>query len=146
MIQALFTMAAAVSIWQSHQGSIASDRGNPSWTNALSFVCLGFMSASMGLQGIMGKRVNSQFATTSSFLQNTISLLQLTFFFFSAVVLTTVWCEFMADPKLFQLRKHVISRDHKFIAVVALFIGGFVGRAILGKYNPLPPFLSCLGN
>lgn len=111
-IQTLFTMAAALCIWKSGQPSTASDRDIPAWTNALSFVTVGFMSASMGLQGIMGKRVNTQFATT--------------------IVLTTVWCELMADPKLFQLRR-VVSRDHKVIGIVALFVGGFAGRAILEK-------------
>jgi hypothetical protein len=67
MLQALFTMAAAVVIWQSGESDFAADRGTPSWTNALSFVCIGFMSASLGLQGIMGKRVNTQFATTSTY-------------------------------------------------------------------------------
>jgi len=112
MIQAIFTMAAAIAIWKSGQGSIADDRGDPAWTGALSFVCLGFMSAAMGLQGIMGKRVNTQFTTT--------------------IVLTTVWCEFMADPKLFAM-KRIQSRDHKLIAILVLFIGGFVGRAILDQ-------------
>ena len=64
LIQALFTMAAAVTAWQGGQGSVAADRGDPAWTNAVSFVALGFASASIGLQGIMGKRVNTQFATT----------------------------------------------------------------------------------
>jgi len=77
-------------------------------------VGLGWMSASIGLQGIMGKRVNSQFATT--------------------VVLTTIWCELMADPKAFQLRR-VISRDHKLLSVFALFFGGFVGRALIDKLD-----------
>jgi len=109
-IQALFTMAAAICVWQSGQGSIASSRGDPAWTNATAFAAIGFASASLGLQGIMGKRVNTQFATT--------------------IVLTTVWCELMADPKLF-VRRAVISRDHKILAVFALFVGGFVGRAIV---------------
>lgn len=64
-IQALFTMAASIAAWKSHQGSVAELRGDPAWTNALTFVAIGFMSASLGLQGIMGKRVNTQFATTS---------------------------------------------------------------------------------
>lgn len=66
-IQALFTMAAALCVWQSDQGDYANGRGDPSWTNALTFACIGFMSASIGLQGIMGKRVNTQFATTSAY-------------------------------------------------------------------------------
>ena len=49
---------------------------------------------------------------------------------FPIVVLTTVWCELMADPKLFVARR-VAARDHKFIAVTALFVGGFCSRAIL---------------
>jgi len=110
-IQTLFTMAAAIAIWKSHQGSVADSRANPAWTNVLSFVCVAFMSASMGLQGIMGKRVNTQFTTT--------------------VVLTTTWCELMADPKLFDIRRIVISRDHKILAIVSLFLGGFLGRVFL---------------
>lgn len=47
-----------------------------------------------------------------------------------SVVLTTVWCELMADPNLFRL--HLVkSRDMKFIAVGVLFLGGLVGRLIL---------------
>jgi hypothetical protein len=37
----------------------------------------------------------------------------------------------MADPKLFEFRKLVRSRDHKIIAIAALFVGGFASRAIL---------------
>ncbi|KZT20879.1 hypothetical protein NEOLEDRAFT_1158450 [Neolentinus lepideus HHB14362 ss-1] len=110
MIQALFTMAAAVCIWQSGNASVASDRGDPAWTAPLAYVALGFMSASLGLQGIIGKRVNGQFATT--------------------IVLTTIWCELMADPKLFN-KSWVITRDHKIVAIICLFLGGFIGRAIL---------------
>jgi hypothetical protein len=109
-IQVLFTMAAAILIWRSGQGPIASDRGDIAWTNAKAFASLGFISASLGLQGIMGKRVNTQFATT--------------------IVLTTVWCELMADPKLFSLGK-VKTRDHKIIGIAALFLGAFLGRALL---------------
>ncbi|KAI0037230.1 hypothetical protein K488DRAFT_39447 [Vararia minispora EC-137] len=110
-LQALFTMAGAIVLWRSGQGSVASDRGDPSWTNALSYVGLGFISASMGLQGIMGKRINTQFATS--------------------IVLTTVWCELMADPKLFNLRQIVTTRDHKVLGIFALFLGGFLSRAAL---------------
>ncbi|KAJ3531895.1 hypothetical protein NM688_g7506 [Phlebia brevispora] len=66
-LQCLFTMSAALCIWKSHEGSVSDARADPAWTNALSFVTIGFMSASMGLQGIMGKRVNTQFTTTSAF-------------------------------------------------------------------------------
>jgi hypothetical protein len=69
-IQALLTMAAALTIWQSNQGSIGTNRGDIAWSNALAFASLGFISASLGLQGIMGKRVNTQFATTSKLSRN----------------------------------------------------------------------------
>jgi MFS family permease len=65
LIQALFTMASAIALWKSGQGSVASSRADPVWSNAGAYACLGLMSVSMGLQGIMGKRVNAQFATTS---------------------------------------------------------------------------------
>lgn len=66
MLQCLFTMAAAVCIFRSHEPSVSDARSNPAWSNALSYVTIAFMSASMGLQGIMGKRVNTQFTTTSA--------------------------------------------------------------------------------
>ncbi|KAF9220817.1 hypothetical protein BS17DRAFT_786621 [Gyrodon lividus] len=112
-IQTVFTTMAAVTIWKSGQGSVADSRDDPAWNNALSFVCIGFMSASMGLQGIMGKRMNTQFTTT--------------------VVLTTTWCELMTEPKLFEFRRLVAARDHKVMAIAALFLGGFTGRALLDK-------------
>lgn len=65
-LQALLTAAAALCIWQSGQNSIGSDRGAPAWTNALSFVCVGLVSASLGLQGVMGKRVDTQFSATGT--------------------------------------------------------------------------------
>ncbi|KAK7446642.1 hypothetical protein VKT23_014336 [Stygiomarasmius scandens] len=111
-IQTLFTMAAAITVWQSGSLSIAGDRGNPSWTNALSYVALAFMSASLGLQGIMGKKLNTQFTTT--------------------VVVTTVWVELVTDPNLFK-RKRVKTRDHKLIAASSLFIGAFFSRALLAQ-------------
>ena len=59
-------MAAALSLWDSGQGSLASARSEPAWGNAGTYARLSLMSASMGLQGIMGKRMNTQFATTSA--------------------------------------------------------------------------------
>ncbi|KAJ6572085.1 hypothetical protein B0H19DRAFT_1132514 [Mycena capillaripes] len=112
-VQVLLTMAAALVIWKSGQGSIAAVRGDPSWTNTLTFVGLAFMSASLGVQGIVGKRLNTQFTTT--------------------IVLTTVWVELVTDPRLFNIRQKVITRDHKLIAAVALFGGAFAGRAILAQ-------------
>ncbi|KAF8799762.1 hypothetical protein BYT27DRAFT_7176191 [Phlegmacium glaucopus] len=112
-IQALFTMASAIAFWKAEQPSISNARDDPAWTNALTFVGLAFMSASLGVQGILGKRLNTQFGTT--------------------IVLTTVWVELMSDPRLFRLRQRVMTRDHRLIAAVSLFLGAFVGRSILGQ-------------
>jgi len=109
-IQALFTMAASILLFKAGQSSFNTH--GATWTGPLGFAALAFASASMGLQGIMGKRVNTQFTTT--------------------IVLTTVWCELMAEPKLFRASL-VRSRDLKVAAVSALFVGGFVGRALLDK-------------
>jgi MFS family permease len=114
-IQALFTMAAAVAIWQSHEASVANTPAHPVWTNVLSFACVGFMSASMGLQAIMGKRINTQFTTT--------------------VVLTSTWCELIADPKLFDIQRIITSRDHKIMAIASLFLGGCIGRVLVNNFG-----------
>ncbi|KAF8510659.1 hypothetical protein BU17DRAFT_77645 [Hysterangium stoloniferum] len=111
-IQALFTMVASILLFKAGQSSFNTH--GPTWTEPLGFAALGFASASMGLQGIMGKRVNTQFATT--------------------IVLTTVWCELMAEPKLFRASL-VRSRDLKVIAVASLFVGGFAGRALVDKFG-----------
>ncbi|KAJ8095419.1 hypothetical protein PM082_023189 [Marasmius tenuissimus] len=112
-------MAAAVTIWQSGAPEIATERSTPAWMTRLTFVCLVCMSASLGLQGIMGKRLNTQFTTT--------------------INPTTVWVELFTDPSLFNvnLRQKIISRDHKLIAVFSLFIGAFVCRAIVGPSGTL---------
>ena len=66
-IQVLFTMVAAIAVWKSGQVSIVDEQADPAWTNTLTFVCLAFMIASLGLQGIMGKQLNTQFTATSEF-------------------------------------------------------------------------------
>ncbi|KAK0203594.1 hypothetical protein DFS33DRAFT_1260338, partial [Desarmillaria ectypa] len=128
-LQALLTMAASATIYKSNMRSIADERADPSWTNVLAFACIAFMSASLGVQGILGKRLNTQFTTTSESLPLVYITLILILF---VVVLTTVWVELVTDPQLFNFRKMIKSRDHKLIAAASLFIGAFVGRAILG--------------
>jgi hypothetical protein len=132
-LQALFTMIAAIAIWKSGQPSVAVSRGDPAWTNLLSFVCVAFMSASLGLQGIMGKRLNTPFGTTRTscrtrmitmrgheMMEHVLSIL---------VVLTTIWCELFAEPRLFS-RRRVNVRDYKILGASCIFLGGFVGRAL----------------
>jgi len=112
-LQALLTMASAIAFWKAGQPGIADERDDPAWTNVLSFVGLAFMSMSLGLQGILAKRLNTQFGTT--------------------IVLTTIWVELTTDASLFKIGKKVKSRDHKLLAAGALFLGAFAGRAILGQ-------------
>ncbi|KAF8189322.1 hypothetical protein BJ912DRAFT_1105452 [Pholiota molesta] len=78
--KALFTMAAAIAFWKAGQPSISNARDDPAWTNTLTFVGVAFMSASLGVQGILGKRLNTQFGTT--------------------IVLTTVWRVMTRDHRL----------------------------------------------
>ena len=65
-LQALFTTVAAITAWRSGQASVSPARGEAAWTDAATFAALGFTSASMGLQAIMGKRMNTEYATTGA--------------------------------------------------------------------------------
>jgi hypothetical protein len=67
LVQALLTMAAAIVIWKSGESSVAGSREDPAWTNVLTFVGLTFISLSLGLQGVQGKRLDTHFGTTSAF-------------------------------------------------------------------------------
>jgi hypothetical protein len=90
-LQALFTMAASIAIWKSGQPDVAVSRADPAWTNLLSFVGVAFMSASLGLQGIMGKRLNTPFSTTSA-CHNPLSWCFLQLISHSIVcLLTSIW-------------------------------------------------------
>ncbi|KWU41830.1 hypothetical protein RHOSPDRAFT_22260, partial [Rhodotorula sp. JG-1b] len=109
-IMALLTMAASLCAHFSGDASVAEYRTEASWSNAKGMAALGFASASLGLQGIVAKRLNSQFGT--------------------AVVLTTVWVELVNDPKLFAL-KLVKSRDHRLLAVLFTFLGGMCSSGIV---------------
>jgi len=49
------------------------------------------------------------------------------------VPLTTLWVELGSDPRLFKLRHKIATRDHKTLAIIAFFIGGFCGRALAAQ-------------
>ncbi|KAJ8518226.1 hypothetical protein ONZ45_g4672 [Pleurotus djamor] len=112
LIQTLFTMGASIAVWKINQAI-----NNPSqhslieetfgWTDIHTFLCVGFVSASLGLQGIIARRLNTQFAAT--------------------IVLTTVWIELMADPSLFHCHRKSVSRDHKLIFLGSIFLGALSG-------------------
>jgi len=120
LIQAGFSLAACLTAYYSGQGSFAGYRGSPTWTSPLGFAALGFASASMGLQAHLGTRLGSQFATT--------------------VVLTTIWVQFMGEPKLFSPHAPIKPRDYKALAIIMLFIGGLVGRALDGTIGAANTF------
>jgi Protein of unknown function (DUF1275) len=50
-------------------------------------------------------------------------------------VLTTIWCELVADPELFHWAR-VPRRDRKLIGAVFIFCGGFIGRALVDQIGP----------
>ncbi|EIW73015.1 hypothetical protein TREMEDRAFT_37110 [Tremella mesenterica DSM 1558] len=109
-IQVLLTIAGTLCAHFSEQNGVALDRDHPSWTNALGMLALAFLSATIGLQGIVGKRVGSPMNTT--------------------VVLTTTWVELFNDPLLLSLRP-TPSRDIRAAGVFMVFVGSFCARAIL---------------
>ncbi|EJD44874.1 hypothetical protein AURDEDRAFT_114228 [Auricularia subglabra TFB-10046 SS5] len=111
LASAFMTLAGCLFANASQDGVFASDRGDPAWTDVFGYVALGCISASMGLQAVMGTRLGSHFATS--------------------VVLTTIWVQIMSDPKLFSLNRRSIARDSRLLAVLFLLIGGIVGRALM---------------
>ncbi|TRM60330.1 hypothetical protein BD626DRAFT_407694 [Schizophyllum amplum] len=117
MLQALLTMAAGVAGWKSNQGypGISDDRfqAGPAWDDAVSFICLGFISASMGLQGIQAISV--------------------------AVPLTTTWCELVASRVYFAYTNGIrpetngrlvfnVLHDRFYLSAGALMARGLVFR------------------
>ncbi|KAI6037636.1 hypothetical protein EDC04DRAFT_2133459 [Pisolithus marmoratus] len=116
LLQALLTVGAAIALWKSHMPWYAAPGSGPVWTTVLAFLGYGFMSASMGLQGVMAKRLNTQFATS--------------------VVLTSIWCELVSEPKLFHLRRVVVDRDRKILTILFMLLGGFSGRCVLDEVGP----------
>lgn len=116
LLQALLTVGAAIAIWKSHMPWYAEPGSGPIWTSTLAFLGYGFMSASMGLQGVMAKRLNTQFSTS--------------------VVLTSVWCELISEPRLFHLRRAVVERDHRLLTIFCMLLGGFSGRCVLDDVGP----------
>jgi len=132
-IQALFTMSAALTLWGSGEGSVADNRGDPFWTNVLSFLCVAFLSLSMGLQGIMAKRLDTYFAATGMFPRYIFFLDGACLTTYCCiVVLTTTWVDLMGDYNLFRFR-YSPSRDHKIMAITTFFVGGFVGRCMVDQ-------------
>nr|GAT54844.1 predicted protein [Mycena chlorophos] len=107
--QALLTFLAALCIHTSGEDSISLGRGVPAWNSILSSIAMGLMAASLGVQGVIGKRLGTNFSTT--------------------VVLTALWIELVADPHLFKSPlKRFANRDHRVLALTALFVGAISAR------------------
>ncbi|GAA6060160.1 hypothetical protein JCM10212_005161 [Sporobolomyces blumeae] len=123
-IMALFSMAASLCAHFSNSPSVAEFRTETGWQDAQGMAALGFASASLGLQGIVSKRINSQFGTT--------------------VVLTTVWVELCNSPNILRFGKNKF-RDHRVIAVFAVFLGGFCSAGIVFASSSAIAFAACTG-
>ena len=80
-------------------------------TTARHFLGIACLSASLGVQGFTARRLGTQFSTT--------------------IVLTAIFVELTTDPTLFNITRHVPSRDHKWLAVIFLFVGGVTGQLML---------------
>ena len=65
LISTLFTLIGTIAIWLSHSNAIATNRGTPAWTNVLTLVGVGFMSSSVGVQGVQAKKLGTHFGSTS---------------------------------------------------------------------------------
>lgn len=61
LLQALFTLGGTLCAAFAHQSGFATMRNGLSWTDPLGFSALGFLSASMGLQGVMANHFGSHF-------------------------------------------------------------------------------------
>lgn len=111
LMTAFFSLAASLLARASRDGVFSNDRGDAGWTDAFGFAALGFASASMGLQAVVGTRLNSHYSTS--------------------VVFTTIWVQVINDPNLLKFNKRVAARDNKLLAVLFLLLGGIVGRALM---------------
>lgn len=136
-IQALFTMAAAIFIWKDNETSFAA--GGPTWTKAEGFAALSFASISMGVQGQMSKRVDTHFGTAGMHIKTCDKTFIKTDSNTFLVVLTSLWVELIGEPKLF-FRKWVKARDFRMLAVFSFLLGGFTGRAVIGKLGDAKTF------
>ncbi|KAF7323662.1 hypothetical protein MKEN_00587000 [Mycena kentingensis (nom. inval.)] len=114
LLQAALTFGAGLCVQLSGEESVSAGRGTPAWTSLLSSVAMGLMAASLGVQGVIGKRLGTNLSTT--------------------VVLTALWIELVADPHLFKSpTRRIASRDHRALALFVLFGGAIIARLMLGQ-------------
>ncbi|WWC73549.1 uncharacterized protein I206_107521 [Kwoniella pini CBS 10737] len=82
--QMVFMAIAALISHYSGEDGLANSRGDPSWAKPMGMTALGFLSATMGLQGAVGLRLGTPMATT--------------------VPLTSTWIDIFNDPFIFAFR------------------------------------------
>lgn len=128
LIQAALTLCSAYAFWQIERRPLVSIAALDTVQHFIGVACL---SASLGVQGIMARRLGTQFSTTSEW--GFIFLAWTAYLTKCLVVLTAIFVELVADPSLFQVTRPVRSRDQKWLAVFSLFLGVVVGRLILGQ-------------
>ncbi|KIY63419.1 hypothetical protein CYLTODRAFT_360010 [Cylindrobasidium torrendii FP15055 ss-10] len=116
MVQAALTAAYvfASAVNQGYPG-ISDDRfkAGPAWDDAVSFVCLGLMSASMGLQGLMSLRLKTNSGAT--------------------LPLTTTWIELLGVQALSNPKRLDTARDQRAIGILSVVLGALTARGLIFK-------------
>ncbi len=101
----------------------------PAWDDFVSFITLIFMSASMGMQGLVSMRLKTNSGATcrcsigSSSFNFLLSLL--------AVPLTTTWVELFGIEGLFKLNCFNTPRDQRLLGVASVMLGALAARGLV---------------
>ncbi|KAF8913491.1 hypothetical protein CPB85DRAFT_1219420 [Mucidula mucida] len=113
--QAFLTMFAAITSWKSNQGypGISDQRLDigPAWDDFVSFITLIFMSASMGMQGLVSMRLKTNSGAT--------------------LPLTTTWVELFGIEGLFKLNCFNTPRDQRLLGVASVMLGALAARGLV---------------
>ncbi|KAH8814785.1 hypothetical protein DL96DRAFT_1715952 [Flagelloscypha sp. PMI_526] len=97
----------AVLVFLSDSPNIAPDSLHVAWKNSFTFVALGTIAFSMGLQATMARNLNTPFGATGTFV------------------------ELFSDPELFHIRRYVYTRDSKLLGCLSLGMGAFAARSLI---------------
>ncbi|KAH7094094.1 hypothetical protein BKA62DRAFT_760919 [Auriculariales sp. MPI-PUGE-AT-0066] len=153
LLTSLLTMAAALCAWASAKetggDTLPISKDAPLWGDATGFVVVGFLSCSMGLQAVMATGIGSAFATSVVLTSIWVQLVSDPVWLAPKLkafwpVTTTTTKPRPTSPPLSSTTSPASSSPtssqtaplpalpSRALAILALFVGGFVGRALLG--------------